>query len=64
MDNELAGYILQWRWFYKKGGWKKSKVRDMTALKFRNSKKYMDGLWTTEMFCQGWDELEKKGMMK
>ena len=62
--NQLAGFILDWRWQLKKARVKKKKWRIDIADKFRKSPQKMNGEWTIEDFCKVYDDLVKQGAIK
>ena len=63
MNKKLAGFLLSWKWYFKKANYKKAKIRSSIASKFRDTKEYKDGTWTTELFNSTYHELELLGML-
>jgi hypothetical protein len=57
---DLAGFILQWRWYFKNHNVRKGKIRACVADKFRKTPQYLDKTWTTDEFCLTWAWLEKE----
>ena len=62
MNKTLAGFILQWRWYFKKYGCRRKKdLRIKIAGKFRDSFEKKRNKWTTEDFCKTYDTLIELG---
>jgi hypothetical protein len=58
--DDIAGFILSWRFECKQRRVNKKQWRLKIADKLRNEAKYKKGEWTTQDFCDTWDKLNEQ----
>jgi len=61
MVQKIASFILNARWELRKKGKSKKTWRPIIAKEYRETSEFKHGIWTSDMFIQTWEELEKLG---
>jgi hypothetical protein len=61
LNQEIAGFILQWRFQLRKEKVPRNRWRERIAERYRATAEYQRREWTTEMFIETWELLEDIG---